>query len=150
MNKPNPKLLVLVHLDKNGISRESLLEAASFFPDDSFATEVKEVESRKRGRPTKHSLQWVGFYIYAKYWIDNEKKPTIKKIVDELEECRKIAKKRYEDNGEVVPNEFRSLVNSSTLKNWTRKKYNKFRQRDLEGFKALFQVLDNERQKIIR
>ena len=148
MNKPNPELLVLVHLDKKGITRESLLEAASFFPDESLAPKSNLAKSTKRGRPSKYSLQLIGFYIYAKYWMDTGKKPTVKKIVAELEKCREILIKQYTDSGKVVPNEFRSFISKSTLKNWTQQKYNKFRQRDPEGFKVFFQVIDNKRQKL--
>jgi hypothetical protein len=130
MNEPNPELLALVYLSAKGISRKSLLEAASSFPSDEDTGEDATVqgtygedatsELAKRGRPMKESMKLTAFYFLQNHLKNNGKLPTDKMSTECLEEVRKLVVESLKKQGMPIPEEFRTEVRQTTVKQWRR------------------------------
>lgn len=146
MNQPIPENLAKEHLSKFGISRKTLLQAASFFPEDSLESEDKNVESPQRGRPVYVGLKWGTFYLYAEYCKANEKLPTDNVLKNEIEKRRIKILEQYKLEGKLAPDEYRSPVKLTTVKSW-RQEFDKLWIEKREDCEMQFNLLDTKRQK---
>jgi len=130
MNEPNPELLALVYLSTKGISRKSLLEAASIFPRDEDPGEDATVQGTyredatselpKRGRPMKESMKLTVFYYLQNHLKNNGKLPTDKISTECVEKVRKLVVESLKKQGLPIPVEFRTEVRQTTVKQWRR------------------------------
>ena len=130
MNEPSPEILALVYLSAKGISRKSLLEAASIFPKDEDTGEDATVQGTyredatselpKRGRPMKESMKLTAFYFLQNHFKKNGKLPTDKISTERLEKARKSVVESLKKMGMPIPEEFRTEVRQTTVKQWRR------------------------------
>jgi hypothetical protein len=162
MNKPNPELLALVYLSAKGISRKSLLDAASFFPVDEDTTEgltakdtktegtsgeVATPEMPTRGRPTKESLKLAAFYFYVESLNETGTLPTNPIVTERLERARNSVLKMFtEGEQSKILTEFLTEVKETTVKQW-RREFEKLRVENKDDWDEIYRRLRIESQK---